>query len=71
MDLIDYNQEIFNTICKNYKEILPYLKKHKHIKTHFILICVLDGDGVASKRLICLDMMKNLIRAFRYFAYYY
>lgn len=26
MDLIDYNQEIFNTICKNYQEILPCLK---------------------------------------------
>ncbi|MBX9222343.1 sulfate adenylyltransferase subunit CysN, partial [Campylobacter coli] len=35
MDLIDYNQEIFNTICKNYQEILPCLKNHERIKTHF------------------------------------
>lgn len=37
MDLIDYNQEIFNTICKNYQEILPCLKNHERIKTHFVL----------------------------------
>lgn len=36
MDLIDYNQEIFNTICKNYQEILPCLKNHERIKTHFV-----------------------------------
>ncbi|WP_390308440.1 sulfate adenylyltransferase subunit 1, partial [Campylobacter coli] len=49
MDLIDYNQEIFNTICKNYQEILPCLKNHEHIKTHFVPICALDGDNIASK----------------------
>lgn len=31
MDLIDYNQEI-----------LPYLKNHECIKTHFVPICALD-----------------------------
>ncbi|ECL2514206.1 sulfate adenylyltransferase subunit CysN [Campylobacter coli] len=49
MDLIDYNQEIFNTICKNYQEILPCLKNHERIKTHFVPICALDGDNIASK----------------------
>lgn len=49
MDLIDYNQEVFNTICKNYQEILPCLKNHERIKTHFVPICALDGDNIASK----------------------
>ncbi|EAK3965302.1 sulfate adenylyltransferase subunit CysN [Campylobacter coli] len=49
MDLVDYNQEIFNTICKNYQEILPCLKNHERIKTHFVPICALDGDNIASK----------------------
>lgn len=37
MDLIDYNQEIFNTICKNYQEILPCLKNHERIKPTLFL----------------------------------
>ncbi|EAI0381097.1 sulfate adenylyltransferase subunit CysN [Campylobacter coli] len=49
MDLVDFRQDIFDDICKSYKEILPCLKNHERIKTHFVPICALDGDNIASK----------------------
>ncbi|EAL8252789.1 TPA: sulfate adenylyltransferase subunit CysN [Campylobacter coli] len=49
MDLVDFRQDIFDDICKSYKEILPYLKNYENIQTHFVPISALDGDNIASK----------------------
>lgn len=49
MDLVDFRQDIFDDICKSYKEILPYLKDYENIQTHFVPISALDGDNIASK----------------------
>ncbi|EAL1709602.1 sulfate adenylyltransferase subunit CysN, partial [Campylobacter coli] len=49
MDLVDFRQDVFDDICKSYKEILPYLKNYENIQTHFVPISALDGDNIASK----------------------
>ncbi|HEB9429206.1 TPA: sulfate adenylyltransferase subunit CysN [Campylobacter coli] len=49
MDLMDFRQDIFDDICKSYGKILPYLKSHENIQTHFVPISALDGDNIASK----------------------
>lgn len=49
MDLVNFRQDIFDDICKSYKEILPYLKNYENIQTHFVPISALDGDNIASK----------------------
>ncbi len=49
MDLMDFRQDIFDDICKSYGKILPYLKNHENIQTHFVPISALDGDNIASK----------------------
>ncbi|MGJ0157672.1 sulfate adenylyltransferase subunit CysN [Campylobacter coli] len=49
MDLVDFRQDVFDDICKSYKEILPCLKNYENIQTHFVPISALDGDNIASK----------------------
>ncbi|HEB9313977.1 TPA: sulfate adenylyltransferase subunit CysN [Campylobacter coli] len=49
MDLVNFRQDVFDDICKSYKEILPYLKNYENIQTHFVPISALDGDNIASK----------------------
>lgn len=38
MDLVSYEEKIFNNICKDYEKIIPYLQEG--IQTHFIPICL-------------------------------
>lgn len=47
MDLVSYDEKIFNKICKDYQEIIPYLQNN--IKTHFIPICALNGENIIKK----------------------
>ncbi|HHO0745439.1 TPA: sulfate adenylyltransferase subunit CysN [Campylobacter jejuni] len=47
MDLVSYEEKIFNNICKDYEKIIPYLQEG--IQTHFILICALNGENITQK----------------------
>ncbi|QPM43535.1 sulfate adenylyltransferase subunit CysN [Campylobacter hepaticus] len=47
IDLVSYDEKIFNKICKDYQEIIPYLQNN--IKTHFIPICALNGENIIKK----------------------
>lgn len=51
MDLVSYEEKIFNNICKDYEKITPYLQED--IQTHFIpicaLICALNGENITQK----------------------
>lgn len=49
MDLVDFKQEVFDQITKDYKAILPSLQNYKDIKIHFVPICAIDGDNITSK----------------------
>ncbi|EGO0810455.1 sulfate adenylyltransferase subunit CysN [Campylobacter lari] len=49
MDLIDFDQNIFEKICKDYEKIISYLKNSKKINTYFVPICAIDGDNIAHK----------------------
>ncbi|ENN8732740.1 sulfate adenylyltransferase subunit CysN [Campylobacter jejuni] len=47
MDLVSYEEKIFNNICKDYEKIIPYLQED--IQTHFIPICALNGENITQK----------------------
>lgn len=49
MDLVDFKQDIFDIICKDYQKIIPYLQNSQDIQFHFVPICAVDGDNIASK----------------------
>ncbi|MDY5616834.1 MAG: sulfate adenylyltransferase subunit CysN [Helicobacter sp.] len=49
MDLVDFKQEVFKQITKDYKAILPSLQNYEDIKIHFVPICAIDGDNITSK----------------------
>ena len=49
MDLVDFKQEVFKQIAKDYKAILPSLQNYEDIKIHFVPICAIDGDNITSK----------------------
>ena len=53
MDLVSYDEEVFNKICRDYKEILPFL--HNDIKTYFIPICALSGENVVKTEVFNLN----------------
>lgn len=48
MDLVSYEEKIFNDICKDYEKIIPYLQEG--IQTHFIPICALNGENITLKK---------------------
>ncbi|EFP2893802.1 sulfate adenylyltransferase subunit CysN [Campylobacter jejuni] len=47
MDLVSYEEKIFNDISKDYEKIIPYLQEG--IQTHFIPICALNGENIIQK----------------------
>ncbi|RTI85097.1 sulfate adenylyltransferase subunit CysN [Campylobacter jejuni] len=47
MDLVSYEEKIFNNICKDYEKIIPYLQEG--IQTYFIPICALNGENITQK----------------------
>ncbi|PZT47646.1 sulfate adenylyltransferase subunit CysN [Helicobacter valdiviensis] len=49
MDLVDFKQDVFDIICKDYQKIIPCLQNSQDIQFHFVPICAVDGDNIASK----------------------
>lgn len=47
MDLVNYDKDIFDKICKDYREVIPNLPNK--ITTHFIPISALKGENIVSK----------------------
>ncbi|RXJ68975.1 sulfate adenylyltransferase subunit CysN [Halarcobacter ebronensis] len=48
MDLIDFSQEIFEKIKKEYKKIIPNLYKGDNLNVKYIPISALDGDNIVN-----------------------
>ena len=46
MDLVDFSQEVFEQIQKDYKEIVPNLPHYKDLNIDFIPLSALDGDNI-------------------------
>lgn len=48
MDLVDFSQERFESIKKDYQEIIPNLPYSEEINFNYIPISALDGDNIVS-----------------------
>ena len=48
MDLVDFSQEVFNSIKKDYEQIIPNLPHNSDINFEYIPISALDGDNIIS-----------------------
>lgn len=48
MDLVDFSQERFEDIKKQYEEVIPNLPHHQDIDFTYIPISALDGDNIVS-----------------------
>ncbi|CAM2805802.1 sulfate adenylyltransferase subunit CysN [Helicobacter burdigaliensis] len=46
MDLVDFKQDVFEAICKDYQKIIPYLQNSQDINFNFVPICAVDGDNI-------------------------
>ena len=46
MDLVDFSEEIFESIKKDYKEIIPNLPHNEDLNIDFIPLSALDGDNI-------------------------
>ena len=46
MDLVDFSEEVFENIKKDYNEIIEYLPHNKDLNIQFIPISALDGDNI-------------------------
>jgi len=46
MDLVDFSQDVFESIKKDYKEIIPNLPHNEDLNIEFIPISALDGDNI-------------------------
>jgi sulfate adenylyltransferase subunit 1 len=46
MDLVDFSQEVFENIKKDYAQIIPNLPHHEDINFEYIPISALDGDNI-------------------------
>lgn len=46
MDLINYDKNKFEKICKEYKKVIPNLKNYKNINFYYIPISALNGDNI-------------------------
>ncbi|MFA9373199.1 sulfate adenylyltransferase subunit CysN [Poseidonibacter sp.] len=46
MDLVDFSQEVFENIKKDYKEIVPNLPHYQDLNIDFIPLSALDGDNI-------------------------
>lgn len=48
MDLVDFSQEVFEKIKKDYESIIPNLPNNENIEFKYIPISALDGDNIVS-----------------------
>ena len=46
MDLVDFSEEVFESIKNDYKEIIPNLPHNKDLNIDFIPLSALDGDNI-------------------------
>ena len=46
MDLVDFSEEVFENIKRDYNEIIEYLPHHNDLNIEFIPISALDGDNI-------------------------
>ena len=46
MDLVDFSQEVFESIKEDYKKIVPNLPHNEDLNIEFIPISALDGDNI-------------------------
>ena len=46
MDLVDFSEEVFENIKKDYKEIVPNLPHYQDLNIDFIPLSALDGDNI-------------------------
>jgi sulfate adenylyltransferase subunit 1 len=46
MDLVDFSEEVFENIKRDYKEIIEYLPHHNDLNIEFIPLSALDGDNI-------------------------
>lgn len=46
MDLVDFSEEVFENIKKDYKEIIPNLPHNEDLNIQYIPISALDGDNI-------------------------
>ncbi|AXH09203.1 sulfate adenylyltransferase subunit CysN [Malaciobacter halophilus] len=53
MDLVDFSQERFKEIKKDYEEIIPNLPGNADINFNYIPISALDGDNIVSNSAKC------------------
>ena len=53
MDLVDFSEETFNSIKKDYEEIIPNLPHNEDINFKFIPISALDGDNILTNSPKC------------------
>jgi sulfate adenylyltransferase subunit 1 len=53
MDLVDFSQERFEAIQKEYEAIIPNLPNHQNINFQYIPISALDGDNIVSNSTRC------------------
>jgi sulfate adenylyltransferase subunit 1 len=53
MDLVDFDQDIFENIKKDYETIISNLPHHKNIDFNYIPISALDGDNIVENSNRC------------------
>jgi sulfate adenylyltransferase subunit 1 len=53
MDLVDFSQDRFEEIKKEYQEVIPNLPHHNDINFTYIPISALDGDNIVSNSSKC------------------
>ena len=46
MDLVDFSEEVFENIKRDYNDIIEYLPHHNDLNIQFIPISALDGDNI-------------------------
>lgn len=49
MDLMNYDQDVFNTIVKDYKDFIAQVKHHEDLDLQFVPISALNGDNITEK----------------------
>ena len=49
MDLVNFNEEIFNNICNEYSKIVSFLPNYDSITINFIPLSALKGDNILNK----------------------
>ncbi|MBD3831604.1 MAG: GTP-binding protein, partial [Arcobacter sp.] len=53
MDLVDFSQEVFEKIKRDYNDIISFLPHHNDLNIEFIPISALDGDNILTNSPKC------------------